>query len=212
MSDIAQIRKEYRLSKLDYESLDTSPVNQFRYWLNDAIKARVSEPTAMTLATATTEGRPSARIVLLKDFDPEGFTFFTNFTSKKGKQLESNPFAALVFFWPELERQVRVEGKIVRTSRQISDEYFGVRPEGSKIGSWASPQSQRIPNRPYLENLHRDYLHLFQNKKLERPENWGGYKLLPNLYEFWQGRDNRLHDRFEYTMDGNIWEIYRLAP
>jgi pyridoxamine 5'-phosphate oxidase len=212
MSDIASIRKEYRLSKLDYDSLDTKPLNQFRFWLNDAIRSQVAEPTAMTLATATPDARPSARVVLLKDIDQDGFTFFTNYSSRKGWQLEANPHAALVFFWPELERQVRIEGKVTKVSRQVSDEYFNLRPEGSKIGSWASPQSQRIPSRSYMENLQRDYLQLFQNKKLERPENWGGYKLIPTLYEFWQGRENRLHDRFEYSLNGNIWEIHRLAP
>jgi len=212
VSDISVIRNEYRLSRLDYENLDPSPVNQFRYWLNDAMRALVTEPTAMTLATATPDGRPTARIVLLKDLNQNGFTFFTNYESKKGRQLESNPHAALVFFWSELERQVRIEGKVVKALRRISDEYFNARPEGSKIGSWASPQSQRIPNREYMENLQRDYLELFQHKKMERPENWGGYVLIPNLYEFWQGRESRLHDRFEYTLNGNIWEIQRLAP
>ena len=176
------------------------------------MRALVTEPTAMTLATATPDGRPTARIVLLKDLNQNGFTFFTNYESKKGRQLESNPHAALVFFWSELERQVRIEGKVVKALRRISDEYFNARPEGSKIGSWASPQSQRIPNREYMENLQRDYLELFQHKKMERPENWGGYVLIPNLYEFWQGRESRLHDRFEYTLNGNIWEIQRLAP
>jgi pyridoxamine 5'-phosphate oxidase len=164
------------------------------------------------LATATSDGKPSARMVLLKDLDTDGFTFFSNYDSKKGNQLEVNPFASLVFFWPELERQVRIEGKVTRTLRKVSDEYFNTRPEGSRIGSWASPQSQRIPSREYLENLQKDYQKLFQQRMLERPENWGGYKLLPLLFEFWQGRENRLHDRFEYTRNGNMWEIYRLAP
>jgi pyridoxamine 5'-phosphate oxidase len=212
VSDLTSIRKEYRLSRLEYESLDASPLNQFRFWLNDAIRAQVAEPTAMTLATATPDGKPSARIVLLKDVDADGLTFFTNYESKKGRQLEFNSQAALVFFWPELERQVRIEGKVVKVLRRISDEYFNARPEGSKIGAWASPQSQRIPSREYMENLQQDYRQLFGNKIPERPENWGGYKLVPTLYEFWQGRENRLHDRFEYTLNGNIWEVNRLAP
>ncbi|MBN2274276.1 MAG: pyridoxamine 5'-phosphate oxidase [Bacteroidales bacterium] len=212
MSDIASIRKEYRLARLEYDSLDTSPLNQFRFWLNHAIRAQIAEPTAMTLATAGADGRPSARIVLLKDMNADGLTFFGNYESKKGLQLETNPYAALVFFWPELERQVRIEGKVARSSERISDEYFNARPEGSKIGSWASPQSQRIPSREYLENLQRDYMLLFYRRKPERPENWGGYRLVPHLYEFWQGRENRLHDRFEYTLNGNMWEIHRLAP
>jgi pyridoxamine 5'-phosphate oxidase len=212
MSDISALRKEYRLSRLDFENLDVSPFHQFRFWLNDAIRAQVAEPTAMTMATATADGKPSARIILLKDLDTDGFTFFTNYDSRKGKQLGVNPYAALVFFWPELERQIRVEGKVLKASQKDSDEYFNTRPEGSRIGSWASPQSQRIPGREYIENLQRDYLRLFQNNKLERPENWGGYKLIPDLFEFWQGRENRLHDRFEYTLNGNMWEINRLAP
>jgi pyridoxamine 5'-phosphate oxidase len=212
MADIVSIRKDYRLSRLDYENLDPNPFNQFRYWLNEALRSQVMEPTAMTLATVGSDGSPSARIVLLKDVDADGYTFFTNYESKKGKQLEVNPKAALVFFWPELERQVRIEGKVIKALRRTSDEYFNVRPEGSKIGAWSSPQSRRIPNREYMESLHNDYLQLFRNKMLERPENWGGYKLIPALYEFWQGRENRLHDRFEYTLNGNIWEIYRLAP
>jgi pyridoxamine 5'-phosphate oxidase len=212
MSDFSALRKEYRLSRLDFENLDVSPFHQFRFWLNDAIRAQVAEPTAMTMATATADGKPSARIILLKDLDTDGFTFFTNYDSRKGKLLGVNPYAALVFFWPELERQIRVEGKVLKALQKDSDEYFNTRPEGSRIGSWASPQSQRIPGREYIENLQRDYLRLFQNEKLERPENWGGYKLIPDLFEFWQGRENRLHDRFEYTLNGNMWEINRLAP
>ncbi len=212
MSGIAEIRNEYRQSALDIDHLDASPFNQFRFWLNDAIRSQLSEPTAMTLATATPQGRPSARIVLLKDLDNTGFTFFTNYRSRKGLQLELNPFAALTFFWPEIERQVRVEGKVVKLPQHLSDEYFNTRPEGSKIGAWASPQSQRIPSREYLEGLQNSYLELFKNRKTERPENWGGYKLIPDLFEFWQGRENRLHDRFEYVLNGNLWEIYRLAP
>jgi pyridoxamine 5'-phosphate oxidase len=212
VNDIATIRSEFRMSKLEYDHLDNNPLNQFRFWLNDAIRARVPEPTAMTLATATPEGRPSARIVLLKDIDADGLTFFSNYESKKGMQLEFNPHAALVFFWSELERQVRIEGKVVKALPRISDEYFNARPEGSKIGAWASPQSRRIPSREYLENLQRDYLHLFRHKIPDRPQSWGGYRLVPALYEFWQGRENRLHDRFEYTRNGNIWEINRLAP
>jgi len=212
MSEISEIRKEYRHSTLNLNSIDANPFNQFRFWLNDALRSRVNEPTAMTLATATPDGRPSARIVLLKDFDNNGFTFFTNYKSKKGLQLEVNPYAALIFFWPEIERQVRVEGKVTKLPQYLSDEYFNTRPEGSKIGAWASPQSQRIPDRKYLEALQNDYIQLFKNRKTERPENWGGFKLIPDLFEFWQGRENRLHDRFEYVLNGNLWEIYRLAP
>jgi pyridoxamine 5'-phosphate oxidase len=212
MIDIASIRNEYRRSRLEYDTLDNDPFNQFRFWLNDAFRAQVDEPTAMALATATSGGKPSVRMVLLKDADKDGFTFFTHYESKKGKQLEQNPHAAMVFFWPELERQVRIEGKVVTVPHWISDEYFNTRPEGSRIGAWASPQSRRIPGRDYLENLQRDYMQMFQHMKIDRPANWGGFKLLPDMFEFWQGRENRLHDRFEYVLNGNIWEVFRLAP
>ena len=212
MADIQHIRKEYRLSRLEIDNLDVDPLVQFKYWLNDAIQSEVPEPTAMVLSTASAEGRSSSRIVLLKDLDSDGFTFFTNYESKKGLQIASNPFGSLLFFWPQLERQIRIEGKIFKTLRHESDEYFAARPEGSKIGAWSSPQSRRIPSREYLENLQSDYLEMFRTKALERPENWGGYKLVPNLVEFWQGRENRLHDRFEYSRKDNGWEVYRLAP
>ena len=212
MAILQDIRKEYRFSQLDIENLDNNPIVQFKYWLNEALRADVIEPTGMVLSTATVEGRPSSRVVLLKSLDNDGFTFFTNYESRKGIQIEENPFGSLLFFWSTLERQVRIEGKILKTKQEESDEYFRVRPEGSKIGSWASPQSRRIPNREYLENLEKDYHMLFRTRALDRPEHWGGYKLLPSLVEFWQGRENRLHDRFEYSRNRNIWEIHRLAP
>jgi pyridoxamine 5'-phosphate oxidase len=212
MDDYRDIRKEYNLSRLDMDSLDNNPLVQFKYWLNEALRSGVPEPTAMVLATASADGKPSSRVVLLKSLDDDGFTFFTNYGSRKGIQITANPFGSLLFFWPHLERQVRIEGKIFKTHPHESDEYFRTRPDGSKIGSWASPQSKRIPSREYLESLHQDYLEMFRSKSPERPENWGGYKLMPQLVEFWQGRENRLHDRFEYTRNGSIWEIHRLAP
>ena len=157
-------------------------------------------------------GIPSSRVVLLKNLDHDGFTFFSNYESRKGIQIAQNPNASLLFFWPQIERQVRIEGRVSKTPRNISDEYFQSRPEGSKIGAWASPQSRIVPSREYLDNLQKDYVQLFKSKMLERPENWGGYKLFPHTIEFWQGRENRLHDRFEYKMNGSIWEIHRLAP
>jgi pyridoxamine 5'-phosphate oxidase len=212
MPDLNEIRKEYTYSQLEIDNLDIDPIVQFRYWLNDAMKANVSEPTAMVLSTVGTEGIPSSRVVLLKNLDHDGFTFFTNYESRKGIQIAHNPNASLLFFWPMIERQVRIEGRVAKTPRHISDEYFQSRPEGSKIGAWASPQSRTVPSREYLDNLQKDYEQLFKSKLLERPENWGGYKLFPHTIEFWQGRENRLHDRFEYKMNGNIWEIHRLAP
>jgi len=197
---------------LEIDNLDTDPIIQFRYWLNEALNANVPEPTAMVLSTATPEGKSSSRVVLLKGVDNYGFTFFTNYESKKAMHIADNPAGSLLFYWQALERQVRIEGKILKTAAHESDEYFVTRPEGSKIGACASPQSRRIPNREYLENLQRDYMRLFRSKVLDRPENWGGYKLIPDMIEFWQSRENRLHDRFEYVRNGGIWEIYRLAP
>jgi pyridoxamine 5'-phosphate oxidase len=212
MPDLNEIRKEYTYSQLEIDNLDIDPIVQFRYWLNDALKANVSEPTAMVLSTVGNEGIPSSRMVLLKNLDHDGFTFFSNYDSRKGIQIAQNPNASLLFFWPQIERQVRIEGRVAKTPRHISDEYFLSRPEGSKIGAWASPQSQIVPGREYLDNLQKDYVQLFKSKAHERPENWGGYKLFPHTIEFWQGRENRLHDRFEYKINGNIWEIHRLAP
>ena len=212
MSDLQEIRNEYLFSRLDIDNIDSNPLVQFRFWLNDAIRASVHEPTAMVLSTTNAECRSSSRVVLLKDLDHDGFTFFTNYESKKGAQLQENPYGSLLFFWPILERQVRIEGRVSRTTSRESDEYFITRPEGSKIGAWVSPQSQKIPNREYLEKLQEDYLRLFKTRTLDRPQNWGGYKLVPELVEFWQGRQNRLHDRFEYSRNGGLWEIHRLAP
>ncbi len=212
MSELSNIRKEYHVSNLEIDMLDQNPLVQFKNWLNEAIQADAKEPTAMSLSTSTPDGRPSSRMVLLKEINDEGFVFFTNYESKKGIQISVNPLGALLFFWQELERQVRIEGTISKINPEKSDEYFYARPQGGKISAWASPQSQRIPNREYLENLQEDYEKLFKTRSLERPRHWGGYILKPDLYEFWQGRDNRLHDRFEYSLKGYIWEIQRLAP
>lgn len=212
MSEIQEIRREYLHSSLDYDDLHPDPLLQFRYWLNDAIKAKVHDVNAMSLATADLKGKPSVRIVLLKAVDRSGFLFFTNYDSKKGKQIAQNPYGSILFYWNELDRQVRIEGRIDKTTRKESDEYFMIRPEGSKIGAWASPQSQRIPSREYLDHLERDYTLLSRNRSLDRPENWGGYRLIPDLFEFWQGRENRLHDRFEYNWKNGAWELNRLAP
>jgi pyridoxamine 5'-phosphate oxidase len=212
MAELHDIRRAYTYSQLDIDNLDLNPIVQFQYWLNDALQAGVADPTAMVLSTATREGKPSSRVVLLKNLDHDGFTFFTNYESRKGIQITENPNGSLLFFWPYLDRQVRIEGKISRTTHIVSDEYFRTRPEGNKIGAWVSPQSQRVPSREYIDKLQQDYMQLFRDRVLERPENWGGYKLMPHRVEFWQGRENRLHDRFEYALNGNIWEIFRLAP
>jgi len=210
--DIGSIRKEYSLKQLDERDVSENPFVQFSLWFNDALKAEVSEPNAMVLATTTTDGKPSARVVLLKSFDEGGFSFFTSYKSRKAKQLEHSPFAALVFFWPELERQIRIEGIVEKVSERESDDYFKTRPEGSRIGAWASPQSRIIPSRAFLEALKVNSENQFLGKPVVRPESWGGYRLTPNLIEFWQGRPNRLHDRIQYSLIEVHWIVERLAP
>lgn len=210
--NIANIRKEYGQQEFDETNVNQNPFEQFESWLQEAIRRDVLEPTAMTLATSTFEGKPSARVVLLKSVSEQGFGFFTNYESRKAKNIIQNPYGALVFYWAELERQVRIEGKIQKVSDKDSDSYFKTRPEGSKIGAWASPQSQVIPNRRYLEELMVDFKEEFRDKSIKRPKNWGGYLLVPTLIEFWQGRKNRLHDRIQYRLDNGRWFIERLAP
>ena len=210
--NIADIRQEYKRASLLEAEVNANPLVVFNKWLDDAIKADVPEPTAMTVATSTFEGKPSARMMLLKGADDNGFAFFSNYESRKARQLAQNPFAALVFFWPQLERQVRIEGKVSKVSAKESDRYFKTRPIGSRIGAWASPQSQVIPNRRYLENLKSDYQEEFAKREVNRPDNWGGYTLMPNLIEFWQGRPDRLHDRLQYRLENEIWVLERLAP
>ena len=207
-------RKEYEQGALDESSVDRDPIRQFAAWYDAAVAAGVPEPEAMTLATATPDGRPSARMVLLRGFDPRGFCFFTNYSSRKGRELEANPHAAITFHWPVLERQVRIEGRVERTTAAESDAYFHSRPIGSRIGAWSSPQSGVIPDRATLEALvarfrdeHPD------DAAIPRPSHWGGYRLVPARIEFWQGRPSRLHDRlvFERASSGG-WSLVRLAP
>lgn len=213
MASIADIRKDYKLRSLSEEDVAVNPFLQFTLWWNEAINAQIDEVNAMTLATASADGLPSARIVLLKGYDENGFVFFTNYDSYKAKQLAENPRACLVFFWKEVERQVRITGLIEKTSPQESDEYFNSRPEGSRIGAWTSPQSHPIPGREWLESRETDYTKEFKGKIISRPENWGGYRVKPVSVEFWQGRPSRLHDRIQYTLgEKGSWKIERLAP
>jgi len=209
--EIADIRKDYRLKSLLEKDVAANPVEQFGTWWNEAVSSEIDEVNAMTLATATKEGLPHARIVLLKSYDEQGFTFFTNYNSHKGQELKENPYAALVFFWKELERQVRIEGIMEKLDVAESDAYFFSRPAGSRIGAWASPQSEVISSREVLEENVLKYQQQF-GINVPRPEHWGGYLLKPALIEFWQGRSSRLHDRILYTREGNGWKLERLAP
>ncbi len=209
---VADIRKDYRLKTLNETEVATHPLTQFNTWWQEAIHSDIDEVNAMTLATVNKEGHPSARIVLLKSFDKNGFLFFTNYDSDKGKQLADNSHAALVFFWKELERQVRIEGIVTKTSAADSDAYFHSRPLGSQIGAWASDQSRVIPGRAVLDENVEKYTKQFGNT-VQRPPHWGGYCVKPVRVEFWQGRSNRLHDRIVYTAQpDNSWKIERLAP
>jgi len=209
--ELADLRKDYKLARLDASDIDASPFVQFEKWFTDAVRAKVNEPNAMTLATVNAEGKPAARIVLIKDFDTRGATFYTNYESRKGGDLAANDFAALVFFWPELERQVRIEGCVEKVSAAESDAYYAVRPLGSRIGAWASPQSRVIDSREVLEDSVTAATASMGNAPT-RPPHWGGYRVMPSLFEFWQGRSSRLHDRFCYRLVGNAWGVTRLAP
>jgi pyridoxamine 5'-phosphate oxidase len=209
---IADIRKDYKLKTLDESDVAPNPITQFSNWWEEAVHSEIDEVNAMTLATINEQGHPAARIVLLKSFDENGFLFFTNYNSDKGKQLAAHNHAALVFFWKELERQVRIEGIVAKTSEADSDAYFHSRPLGSQIGAWASEQSSVIPAREVLEANVEKYTAQFGNA-VQRPPHWGGYCVKPVKVEFWQGRSSRLHDRIVYTLQpGNSWKIERLAP
>ena len=212
MPNLAQIRKEYSLNKMDESSILTNPFKQFEKWFNEALAAKVMEPNAMNLATVTENNRPTARTVLLKGFNDKGFTFYTNYGSNKGKALEQTPFCAITFFWPELERQIRIEGSVERGSPKDADEYFKSRPRESQLGAWASPQSTVISSREIIEQRYKLLEQKMLGKTLERPKQWGGYLVKPFLIEFWQGRPSRLHDRIQYTLVDSAWKVNRLAP
>ena len=211
--NIADKRKDYQLQSLLETDVAADPFTQFDHWWNYAVKSELNEINAMTLATASLTGIPAARIVLLKAVTDAGFMFFTNYNSQKGKELEENPHACLVFFWKELERQVRITGSVARVSSQESDEYFYSRPAGSRVGAWASPQSSVIESRETIEKNILQYEEQFSGIEIARPPHWGGYIVIPTVIEFWQGRPSRLHDRIQYSKlpDGS-WKVERLAP
>lgn len=211
--DLSNLRKDYRRGGLREEEVAADPIAQFGAWFDEALASGDAAPDAMTLATADARGRPSARTVLLKGFDSRGFVFYTNYESRKGRELEENPFAALLFFWPSLERQVRLEGPVVRVSAEESDAYFATRPLGSRIGAVASAQSRPLATRDALDRRVREIeAELAGRDVLPRPDYWGGYRLAPDAVELWQGRQSRLHDRLLYTRSGEGWTIVRLSP
>lgn len=213
-TNIDALRKEYAQGKLELSDTPTDPIQQFERWFEEAMKSDVPEPNAMTLSTASAEGMPSARIVLLKGLEEGAFLFYTNYESQKGKELTENPRAALTFLWHELQRQVRIDGRVERLEAAASTAYFQSRPKGSQIGAWASPQSQPIESREVLERKEKELAEQYGDaEQLPRPEHWGGYRVIPQRIEFWQGRPSRLHDRILYERSsGGQWEKKRLAP
>lgn len=212
-SPIADLRQNYTLAGLSEADLDSDPIAQFNVWFQQALDADLLEPNAMTLATATAEGKPSARIVLLKGVDERGFVFYTNYESQKGQELIANPYAALVFLWNKLERQIRIEGKVEKLSVEESRNYFHSRPKASQLGAWASEQSRPVPDREILETRLQELQAEYENEIVPIPEHWGGFRVIPDRLEFWQGRPSRLHDRLVYDLkNDNSWQISRLSP
>jgi pyridoxamine 5'-phosphate oxidase len=212
MHNLAELRKNYTLGGLSEAEAGSDPFALFRIWFDQALQAGLNEPNAFVLATATPDGIPSARAVLLKGHDDRGFTFFTNYDSRKGNEIAANSAVAAVFLWDELERQVRIEGRAEQVPPEESNEYYHVRPLGSRLGAWASPQSATIPNREFLEIQHTELLKKFPDGDPPRPPNWGGYRIVPQAMEFWQGRPSRLHDRIVFRRAEHGWMVCRLAP
>ncbi len=212
MTDISNMRREYAQLGFSEAEAAPDPVAQFRKWFAEALEVDIPDPTAMTLATSTAGGHPSARTVLLKDVNEEGFAFYSNYDSRKAREMDENPHASLVFWWQPLDRQVRIEGEVSRLSGPLSDAYFALRPRGSQISAWASPQSDVMAGREALEQRGDEVRARYQGEDIPRPPNWGGYVLQPHSMEFWQGRPDRLHDRLRYSRAADGWKIERLAP
>lgn len=212
MDNLRKMRQEYESDPLDEQQMATDPLETFTEWMYDAIAFGMKEPNAMTLATATPDGRPSVRVVLLKEVEAHGFVFFTNYRSRKGKELTVNPFAAVVFDWHDMTRQVRVEGRVEKLLPEASDAYFKERPQNAQIGAWASPQSTIVKDRREIEQLQHEMTLRFAGTEVTRPPHWGGFLIRPEVMEFWQGRANRLHDRIVYYKTEEGWSKHRLAP
>jgi pyridoxamine 5'-phosphate oxidase len=210
--NIADIRKDYKMQQLTEADVALNPIKQFDKWWDDAVKSDILEVNAMTLATVDATGKPDARIVLLKGYAENGFVFFTNYNSAKANELAQNANACLVFFWKELERQVRITGSVQKVSEAESNSYYNSRPTGSKLGAWASPQSQVVESANWLLNNYKKYETEFANTEIQKPPHWGGYRVAPTKIEFWQGRPSRMHDRIVYSVQGGAWKIERLAP
>lgn len=212
MLNLKHLRTEYHFPPLDKDKLNNNPLLQFEAWFNDACIGNVLEPNAMILATSTCEGKPSTRTVLLKKLDDKGLIFFTNYESRKSKELQENPFVSITFLWLKIGRQVNIEGRVEKISQEESATYFACRPRESQLSTWASPQDKIISSREILEKNFTKYEMEFKNKEIPHPSFWGGYRILPTAFEFWQGQTHRLHDRFRYTQKNNYWQIDRLAP
>ncbi len=210
--ELDNIRREYNKGNLNESDVKPKPIDQFSLWMKDAIQFVPDDPTAMILSTVSLSGMPSSRIVLLKDFNTEGFTFFTNYGSRKGQEIFSNPNASILFYWKELERQIRIEGLVLKTDSEVSTNYFDSRPFESRIAADVSKQSSEIKNREELDESFVKLKEYYDKRPIVRPVNWGGYILKPDYFEFWQGRENRMHDRIIYVLENDLWEIKRLAP
>lgn len=210
--ELAALRQNYSLKILDESTVEVNPFSQFSVWFKEVLETEISEPNAMILSTCSRDAVPGVRTILLKGFDEKGFIFFTNYLSKKAKEIDENPKASLLFFWKELERQVRIFGRVEHTSIEESDAYFATRPYESRVGAWASVQSSVVPNRNFIEEKFVKLKEKFTEETIKRPEFWGGYRIIPSYFEFWQGRENRLHDRIVYEFQNDSWKICRLSP